>query len=275
MNNTVPFHFGSEVYTWFMHDSGKTHANKLGPIMEVIAEAGFTGVQPIHFWMGDLSDPGLLAAKLHSTGLKLAALSLALPWLGDTETEQERKEADQVISLLRRFSGAMLCTVQIPSDRRELSTRRQHLVKVINSISRRAAEQGVPCSFHPNSPHTSISRTQEDYNSILPALDHSATGWTPDVGHLINGGMDPLAKMKEYASLINHVHFKDWHGAPEFALMGSGKVDFISITQWLKDQHYRGWIICEDEGIEALADPDAVTRHDGRWIRETLLKAIK
>ena len=99
MNKTVPFDFGSEVYTWFMHQGGKTYTNKLGPIMEVIAEAGFTGVQPIHFWMGDLSDPGLLAAKLNNTGLKLAALSLALPWQGDTETEQERKEADQVISV--------------------------------------------------------------------------------------------------------------------------------------------------------------------------------
>jgi len=86
--------------------------------------------------------------------------------------------------------------------------------------------------------------------------------------------MDPLRKMKDYASLINHVHFKDWDGEPEFTLMGKGKVDFLSITKWLKEINYNGWVICEDEGKEALGDPDAVTLYDGCWISETLLSGL-
>jgi inosose dehydratase len=87
--------------------------------------------------------------------------------------------------------------------------------------------------------------------------------------------MDPLTKMKEYQSLINHVHYKDWDGNPEFALMGKGKVDLLGVTQWLKDINYSGWIICEDEGEEALEDPDFVTLHDGKWIQEDLIPALK
>ena len=87
--------------------------------------------------------------------------------------------------------------------------------------------------------------------------------------------MDPLNKMKEYASLINLVHYKDWSGSHEFSLMGNGKVNFQSITLWLKEIGYKGWIICEDEGKEALEDPDGVTLHDGRWIREKLLPSLK
>jgi inosose dehydratase len=274
MGNQLPFRFGSEVYTWFMNNSGKTHENRLGHMMEVIAKAGFTGIQPIHFWMGDLSDPGRLEAKLQETGLELAAISLALDWNGTEESEKEKKETDQIISLLQRFPGAILCTVQIPSGRHELVARQKALVNILNTVSRRAMEKGVPCSFHPNSPHTSIIRTEEDYATILPALDSTATGWTPDVGHIINGGMDPLQKMKEYASLINHMHYKDWDGEPEFTLMGNGKVDLLGITQWLKDRNYTGWIVCEDEGAEALEDPDFVTLHDGRWINETLIKGL-
>ena len=84
-----------------------------------------------------------------------------------------------------------------------------------------------------------------------------------------------LQKMQEYASLINHMHYKDWNGEPEFTLMGNGKVDLLGITQWLKDREYKGWIICEDEGAEALEDPDFVTLHDGRWINETLIKGLR
>ena len=217
MNKQLPFRFGSEVYTWFMNNDGKTHAGRLGHMIEVIAKAGFTGIQPIHFWMGDLSDPGRLEAKLKEQGIELAAIALALEWNSTEETEKEREEADQTINLLQRFSGAILCTVQKPSGRHNLVERRQSLVNIVNTVSRRAMEKGVPCSFHPNSPHTSITRTEEDYQVILESLDSTATGWTPDVGHIINAGMNPLEKMKQYASMINHVHYKDWNGEPEFA----------------------------------------------------------
>lgn len=274
MTQQLPFRFGSEVYTWFMHNDGQTHAGRLGHMIEIIARAGFTGIQPIHFWMGDLSDPDRLEAKLKEQGIELAAIALALDWNGTEETAKEREEADQTIRLLQRFPGAILCTVQKPSGRHNLADRRLILVNIINNISRRATEKGVPCSFHPNSPPTSITRTEEDYTVILESLDPAATGWCPDVGHIINAGMDPLAKMQEYASLINHVHYKDWNGDPEFALMGKGKVDLLGITQWLKDINYTGWIICEDEGKEALEDPDFVTLHDGRWIKEELIPAL-
>ncbi len=275
MSEKLPFRFGSEVYTWFMSGNGATHQGRLGHMIEIIAQAGFTGIQPIFTWMGELVDPDRLEAKLKEQGIELAAVALALEWNGEEETQSERIVANNAISLLERFPGAVLNTVQIPTGRHDLEARRRSLVNIVNTVSARAKDKGVPCSFHPNSPHTSIIRTEEDYKVVLESLDTTVTGWTPDVGHIINGGMDPLSKMKEYASLINHVHYKDWDGNPEFTLMGNGKVDLLSITQWLKDINYGGWIICEDEGEEALEDPDFVTLHDGRWIQNDLIPGLK
>jgi len=275
MSEKLPFRFGSEVYTWFMSNSGQTHQGRLGHMIEVISQAGFTGIQPIFTWMGDLIDPNLLEAKLKEQNIELAALALALDWNESEETEREREVADHAIRVLQRFPGAVLNTVQIPTGRHHLAQRQKSLVNIVNRVSARAAEKGVSCSFHPNSPHSSIIRMEEDYKIVLESLDTSVTGWTPDVGHIINGGMDPLSKMKEYQSLINHVHFKDWNGDPEFALMGKGKVDLLGVTQWLKDINYSGWIICEDEGEEALEDPDFVTLHDGKWIQEELIPGLR
>jgi len=274
MSQNLPFRFGSEVYTWFMSGNGQTHQGRLRHMIEVIAKAGFSGIQPIFTWMGDLVDPGLLEEKLKEQKIELAALALALDWNEAEETEREKEVADHAIRVLQRFPGAVLNTVQIPTGRHNLAERQKNLVRIVNRVSARAAEKGVPCSFHPNSPHTSIIRTAEDYSMVLEALDATVTGWTPDVGHIINGGMNPLEKMKEYQSLINHVHFKDWDGNPEFALMGKGKVDLLGVTQWLKDIHYSGWIICEDEGSEALEDPDFVTLHDGKWIQQELIPGL-
>ena len=267
--------YAAEVYTWFMQEEGRAYANRLDHMIRVTAEARFAGIEPIHFWMGPWADPGLLAETLDDAGIELVAVALVLGWNGPQETEDERRQADEAIRLLNRFPGAVLCTVQMPTGRHDLAVRRRYLADNVNEVSRRAAHAGVPCSFHPNSPHTSITRTEEDYRVVLERLDPSVTGWTPDVGHIANGGMDPLGTMQEYAALINHVHYKDWHGDPEFALMGTGRLDFVAVTRWLVDQGYGGWIVCEDEGPEALDDPDAVTLHDGRWVREELLVRLQ
>lgn len=266
--------FGAEVYTWFMKEDGAAHANGLNHMIQVSAQAGFTGIEPMHFWMGDLADPGRLKNSLDAAGIQLAAIAFVQSWNNPEETAEERQQADQTIELLKAFPGAMLCTVQMPEGRHDLEQRRLNLVSNVNAVSRRAAEAGVAASFHPNSPETSINRSEEDYTVILEGLDASVTGWTPDVGHIINGDMDPLAKMKEYAHLINHVHYKDWDGKPEFALMGEGKVDLVGVTRWLADQEFEGWVICEDEAEQAVDDPDGVTLHDGRWIQDTLIPAL-
>jgi inosose dehydratase len=266
------FRFGSEVYTWFMKEEGRAYANQLGHMIRIIAEAGFTGIQPIFHWMGDLANAQKLADCLQANGIQLAALSLVLDWNHPQETEEERNEADAALDLLTAFPGALLCVVQKPTGRHNIGERRRFLLQNLNAVARRAHNRGIRCTFHPNSPHSSITRTGEDYEVLLGGLDRNVIGWTPDVGHIINAGMDPVKTMMAYSDLIDHVHFKDWDGNPEFALMGTGVVDFVGIMRFLRDQQYKGWIICEDEGMAALQDPDGVTLHDGKWIRNVLLK---
>jgi len=272
---SLPFRFGAETYTWYMKDQGRAYAGQLGHMIEITARAGFAGFSPSHSWMGDLFDADRLEQALKNAGLDLAAIALVLPWNLPEETPRERAEADATIALLKRFPGATLCTVQLPEGRHDLETRQNNLVANLNAVSRRAAKAGVPASFHPNSPHSSTNRTASDYRAILERLDASVTGWTPDVGHIANGGMDPLETMRQYAQLINLVHYKDWDGQPEFALMGQGKVDLVGITQWLLERNYSGWIVCEDEAALAMEDPDSVTLHDGKWIKEKLVPALK
>jgi inosose dehydratase len=267
--------FGSEVYTWFMKENGQANANRLDHMIRVIAEAGFRGIQPIYSWMGDLADPARLSDSLAAAGIELCAMSFVLDWNHEQETEEERRAADSVIDFLTRFPGALLCLVQMPRGRFEVEERRPRLARHLNSVARRAADRGIVSTFHPNSPESSIARTREDYDVLLNALDRSVIGWTPDVGHIINAGMDPLETMKQYAELINHLHYKDWDGNPEFAVMGEGKVDFVGVTSWLRDRGFDGWIVCEDEGPAAVDDPDGVTLADGAYVRTTLEPLLK
>ena len=39
--------FGSQVYTWFMQETGKGYDNKLDHMIKVAAEAGFKSIEPM------------------------------------------------------------------------------------------------------------------------------------------------------------------------------------------------------------------------------------
>lgn len=274
--------FGSEVYTWFMDGYGEGNDNKLPHMAKIIGEAGFSGIEPMvlepydTYWLGDCKDPQKLKESLDEAGIELAALALICKWDEEEETESERMAADWTIETLKLFPGAALGTVPLPDGRHELQQRRVNLVNNVNRVSRRASEAGLKCSFHPNSPPPSLVRTQDDYDVVLNSLDPDATGWTPDVGHIARGGMDVIETMTKWGHLVNHIHYKDYSGnGPEpWSQMGSGKLDFHKITEWLTLRNYEGWIICEDEAEDAIKDPDGVTIQNGQWCKENLFPMV-
>ena len=274
--------FGSEVYTWFMDGYGEGNDNKLPHMAKIIGEAGFAGIEPMvlepydTYWLGDCKDPQTLKDALDEAGIELAALALICKWDEEEETESERIAADWTIETLKLFPGAALGTVPLPDGRHNLQQRRVNLVNNVNRVSKRAAEAGLKCSFHPNSPPPSLVRTQDDYNVVLNSLDPNVTGWTPDVGHIARGGMDVIDTMTKWGHLVNHIHYKDFSGnGPEpWSQMGSGKLDFHKITEWLTLRNYEGWIICEDEAEVAIKDPDGVTLQNGQWCKENLYPIV-
>lgn len=269
--------FGSQVYTWFMQEKGKAYENKLEHMIQVAASAGFTGIEPMHFWMGDLADPQKLKDVLAKHKMELAGISLVCGWNEGSETADERKAADDTIAILKHFPGAKLGTVPLPTNRKNIHERRINLVRNVNTVSARAVSQGIACSFHPNSPPASVVRTQDDYDVVINSLDPRVTGWTPDVGHIIRGGLDVIATLTKWGHLVDHIHYKDFSGnGPEpWAKMGTGKLDFHKITEWLVERKYSGWIICEDECEEAIHDPDGVTRQNGQWCMENLKALVE
>ena len=274
--------FGSEVYTWFMDGYGEGNDNKLPHMAKIIGEAGFVGIEPMvlepydTYWLGDCKDPKRLKDALDEAGIELAALALICKWDEEEETESEKIAADWTIETLKLFPGAALGTVPLPDGRHNLQQRRVNLVNNVNRVSRRAAEAGLKCSFHPNSPPPSLVRTQDDYDVVLNSLDPNVTGWTPDVGHIARGGMDVIDTMTKWGHLVNHIHYKDFSGnGPEpWSQMGSGKLDFHKITEWLTLRNYEGWIICEDEAEVAIKDPDGVTLQNGQWCKENLYPMV-
>lgn len=258
-----------ETYTWQM--PGEQYKGKLEHIMEVASRAGYKGIEPDSSFLHHLSDPALMKQALDQYALELAVFCYVEDWRNPKETEAERKRADEWIRFMEHFPKSIFLLVQMPGqDRENLQERQQNLLSCVNEIAKRAADRGIECSYHPNSPMGSIYRTEEDYKILLNGLDRSVIGYTPDVGHIAKGGMDPLSIVKEYHELVNCIHYKDMYEDGRWALMGEGVIDFLEITNYLKYIDFKGWIVVEDEGDEAITQPDLVALKDGQYNKRVL-----
>ncbi len=258
-----------ETYSWEM--AQESYKGNLDHIMKIAKQAGFVGIEPETSFFGDLSDPSRMKETLDKHQLELAVLCHVEDWRHSQETAEEKANADQWIAFLQHFPDTIYLPVQMPGkDRSDLQERQSNLISCVNALAERASDQGITCSYHPNSPGGSVFRTYEDYQILLNGLNPNWIGYTPDVGHIAKGGMDPLSIIKEFRSLVNLVHFKDMFADGQWAPTGKGIIDFKSITQFLVDTDYEGWIVMEDECDECITDPDGVTLEDGQFIDQEI-----
>jgi len=177
---------------------------------------------------------------------------------------------------MQNFPGTHLVLCQMPGrDRRDLQQRQANLITCVNSCAGRAVDQGIVCSFHPNSPPGSIFRIAEDYEILLDGLDGNVVGFAPDTGHIAKGGMDVIEILMKYRELIKHVHFKDIDGNGKWSAMGDGVIDFPWIVKMLRDTGYSGWIMVEEESQEAEKEPDGATIKNGEYFLHSLLPLIQ
>ncbi|SFJ52360.1 inosose dehydratase [Halobacillus dabanensis] len=265
--------FGCHGSTWEL-DYDK-EIDYLDDIMDTVSKAGFKGIDVQVAMLGKYKhDPQKLKAELDKRGIELAALTVPFTWSNNNETEEERAHADYYINYLKYFSGAVM---NVPSrvgpNRENLLKRQQQIISCANALGKRAFENGVVASFHPASPETSYFRTKEDYDVLFNSLDTRYIGYTPDAGHIMAGGMDPVKIVRDNLPIIKHVHFKDCSKTSEWKKMGTGDIDFPAIVEHLREYDYKGWIMVEEETEETAVDPNKVIYDINDYV-ENRLKPI-
>ena len=264
--------YGCQTYPWKMNISA--YAGEVPHIIQKTAQAGFGGLEAEICMLGDyFQKPEEVKALLEENHIVLATLVLHQPWEQPQETDEEKKQSDEAIEFLTHFPFAKLMVShhagQTPRGEGEaLLTRRKHLLSCMNAVACRAAERGIVTCYHPNSAKNSLFRTAEDYKVLFELMDQTRIGWVPDVGHIVNGGMDALALLKEGRSRICHVHFKDRAADGTWAVMGKGDIDYPAIVRYLEESGYGGWIMVEDESPKAEQDSDGVVLWDGTYMKQ-------
>ncbi len=260
--------YGSQTYPWQMNE--KKFAGQVPHMVDVLLQAGFSGMEAEICMLGAYyKDWAKLKALLDEKHVTFAALAFHEDWLLGEETEEEKSRADEAIEFLSHFPTAklMLCHAAAdPVRENNLYEKQCNQLSCISDVAHRAAEAGIVSVFHPNSAPNSIFRYETDYHVMFDTLYTSGIGYAPDVGHMVNGGIDPMKVIREHRDIVQHIHFKDMKENHTWATMGQGIIDFKTIVDYMKETDYRGWIMTEDESPDAVEDSDGVVLADGAYM---------
>jgi inosose dehydratase len=138
------------------------------------------------------------------------------------------------------------------------------------------AETGLRTVFHHHC--AGYVETPAEIVRLLDMTDPGLLGLVFDTGHYLygSGANDPavvLAGLESLAGRVWHMHFKDCQ--PEIAArarseswdyftavqngifceLGSGNVDFASVTDWMRKRAFEGWIVVEQDVLPGMGAP--------------------
>ncbi len=256
--------YACQTYSWQM--SMDKYRGRLEHMISTAARAGFSGFEPELVMLGDSWSPSEIRDTLARHGVELAALVLVEAWRGSSETPAEYADAESLINCAAAIPGSKIVLCPSPgTDRRDLVERQDHALSCMAAVARRAAERGIVCSFHPNSPAGSVFRTAGDYDRMAGLLD-PLINYTPDLGHIARGGMDPLTIVTQWGERVDHVHVKDLAADGSWAETGTGIVDVPAVLNYLAARAFPGWVTFEDESLSAEQDPDAAVTRNGEYM---------
>jgi inosose dehydratase len=128
---------------------------------------------------------------------------------------------------------------------------------------------GLRCALHPH-----VGTMVEGPEEIARVLERSTVDLCLDTGHLVIGGNDPVALVREAAARVSHVHLKDVDGPLAarvlggeltysdavreglYVPLGAGSVDVAEFVAVLERAGYSGWYVLEQDAM-LDADPPA------------------
>jgi inosose dehydratase len=205
-----------------------------------IASLGYEGFEPFGNVLEQWEAKGGMGALLEQAKLPLVSAycgtNLSVP-------EQRSAEIEKMVrwgKIIKKFGGT---TVVIGPNGRgrggtfDFAAVKQNIVTTLNEMCKALADAGVTGVLHQ---HTGTTvETRDEVYAVMEAVDTKYVKFGPDVGQLAKGGSDPVKIVKDFLSVITHVHLKDWDGGPywtNYCPLGKGKVDIAAILDLLEKQ---------------------------------------
>ncbi len=264
-------------------------------VLDQVAAAGYAGIDlgPV----GYLGRGGQLGEMLAERGLGLAGAYLEMPYADHEALEQVLPDLTAMLDTFDAVRPYLTGPPPRPtladagSEARRARPGRsagdpgqgldadgwRSFGAGLAEVLSRCRDRGYEPTFHPET-GTYVEAPWE----IERVLEVSDVGLCLETGHMMLGGGDPVAILRDWAGRINHVHLKDavlavmrtiiadeapvteiW-SREAFCALGHGDLDVPPILDGLRAISFSGWLVVEQDILPRTAERFARAAQDQR-----------
>lgn len=157
-----------------------------------------------------------------------------------TDPSRRAAEVERIVrwgQLIRKCGGsvAVIGPNNVRRDSFDFNAARPAIVAALNDMGKALMDIGIIGALHQ---HTGTCiETRDDTYAVMESVDTRYVKFGPDVGQLQKGGADPVQVVRDFQSIIHHVHMKDFDGGPDFlgyCPLGRGQVNIPAIVDILE-----------------------------------------
>jgi inosose dehydratase len=252
-------------------------------LLDEVTRAGYRGIDlgPLGY-LGSVDE---LPARLRDRGLSLAGGYFQIEFNDPTQLPDELVQLDLLLDVFDAAANggppARPTLADAGSESRLAQPGRAQADRSLGwddagwarfadsmaQVVERCRDRGYEPTFHPHT--ATYVEAPWEIERLLSVTD---VGVCLDTGHLLVGGGDAVQAVRDWGDRINHVHLKDAkldviHGIVEdrapvrsiwerraFCRLGTGDIPLADVLESLSAQHYRGWLVVEQD---IFPDPDA------------------
>src|SRR5687767_5466223 len=240
-------------------------------IFKDISELGFAGVELFDWQINGLESQGVLGGFVEKYKLPVISSYTSIQLTDPAQRAATIANAVAVAKILKKYGGKTIVigpSGRVGGESYNYNEHKQNIVTTLNELGKAITDIGLIAALHQHT-GTAVETRDETY-ATMEAVDTRYVKFGPDIGQLQKGGVDPVAVVKAFLPVVQHLHFKDFVGGPSMAgycALGLGKVDLVGVLDLMEGRRLDGMIMVElDSGgqMPYTAREAAKTAHD--WL---------
>lgn len=222
----------------------------LEPALKDMSELGFWGYETFASILEDWDKKGTLSALMQKYPIPLTSAYTTVDVLNPAARKEQIEMVQRYAKIVKKYGGRFL--VQCANGRGQnfdFKASKANIVAALNDYGKAVTDLGIGTGLHQHT-GTAVENRDETY-AVMEAVNHSYMKFAPDVGQLQKGGADAAQVVKDFASIIVHMHFKDYKGwdyMAGYCPLGQGVVDLKSVLDTMERANPNANIMHELDG---------------------------
>jgi inosose dehydratase len=283
-------------------ESAKSEQIGFARMLDELAETGYTGTE-LGEWGYMPTDPQVLKGELSSRGVNMLGAFVPVALKDRSAHEAGKEGAVKTARLLASVAKQPAPFLVLADNNGTVPERTLNAGRITPEMSLSASEwrtfadganfiaravskaTGLRTVFHHHC--SGYVETPEEIARFLELTDPEAIGLVFDTGHFVfgSGECDVLAGLERFKDRIWYIHLKDcsqdvaqrsrkerWDYFESlrrgiFCELGRGCVAFPEVLRWLKDLHYDGYVLVEQDVLPGMGAPRESALRNRQYLR--------